>query len=118
MPDDPRALTLLAWYLATAPIDALRDGPEAVRLAERACGIQRHSGPNALKTLAAAYAETGRYPDAVRTARRALEQAGALGGADLLAGIAEALKRYEVNRPFRLPPARPTTSQAARSTRS
>jgi tetratricopeptide (TPR) repeat protein len=70
-PDDPRALNNLAWILASNPRPEIRDGAEAVRLAGRACQITHDSEPLFLGTLAAAYAETGRFDEAVATAQRA-----------------------------------------------
>ena len=62
----------LAWVLATAPQSALRDGRRAVRLAEWASRAVRHTSPPLLDTLAAAYAEAGRFDDAVRATERAI----------------------------------------------
>jgi Flp pilus assembly protein TadD len=70
-PDDARALNNLAWILAANPRPEIRDGAEAVRLAGRACQITHDSEPLFLGTLAAAYAETGRFDEAVATAQRA-----------------------------------------------
>jgi tetratricopeptide (TPR) repeat protein/mono/diheme cytochrome c family protein len=62
----------LAWLLATAPVDGVRDGEEAVRLAERAVDLTGKRDPGALDVLAAAYAETGQFDRAAETARAAL----------------------------------------------
>jgi Flp pilus assembly protein TadD len=70
-PDDPRALNNLAWILAANPRSEIRDGAEAVRLAEHACQITHDSEPLFLGTLAAAYAEAGRFDEAVATAQHA-----------------------------------------------
>jgi Flp pilus assembly protein TadD len=72
----PAAATLLnslAWIRATTPAAEWRDGGEAVRLAERACALTDGAKSDYLDTLAAAYAEAGRFADAVRTIKRALE---------------------------------------------
>jgi tetratricopeptide (TPR) repeat protein len=74
-PDSPVGLNRLAWQLATNPDAALRNGPEAVRLAEHACATAGRRSPMLLDTLAAAYAETGRFPEAVSTAQEALDLA-------------------------------------------
>ncbi|MGA9451350.1 MAG: tetratricopeptide repeat protein, partial [Verrucomicrobiia bacterium] len=60
-PDSVTALNNLAWLLATAPEAALRDGNEAVRLAEHACQLTGYKEALLIGTLAAAYAEAGRY---------------------------------------------------------
>ena len=100
-PDDPRLAARLAWLLATAPEDSLRDGAEAVRLAERAVKVTGDRLPEALDVLAAAYAEAGRFDDATATARRARELATAAGGTALAAEIGQRLALYEVAKPYR-----------------
>ena len=65
----------LAWILATHRDASIRDGNEAVRLAEAACEATKFSDPSALATLAAAYAEQGRFDDAIRSNKKALESA-------------------------------------------
>ena len=62
----------LAWMLATAPQPSLRDGPKALELALKANQATGGNNPNILQTLAAAYAQSGQFSDAVKTARRAL----------------------------------------------
>ncbi|HEY6071492.1 MAG TPA: tetratricopeptide repeat protein, partial [Chthoniobacterales bacterium] len=61
----------LAWVLATSPDDSLRNGARAVQLAEDV--INRAGHPNAivLRTLAAAYAEVGRFNHAITAAQQA-----------------------------------------------
>jgi tetratricopeptide (TPR) repeat protein len=70
-PNDPRALNNLAWILVADPHPEIRNGAEAVRLAERACVVTHHSEPFFLGTLADAYAEAGRFDEAVKTAQQA-----------------------------------------------
>jgi tetratricopeptide (TPR) repeat protein len=53
-PDMVEALNNLAWILAAHPSDALRNGAEAVRLAERDCKLNEQREPVMLGTLAAA----------------------------------------------------------------
>ena len=65
------ALNNLAWLLATAPDSRWRNGKEAVRLAERACQLTQYKEAFPLKTLATAYAEAGRFDDAVVTVQKA-----------------------------------------------
>jgi len=67
---DAAAMNALAWWLATAPQDALRDGREAVRWAEKA--HQLIGGPQTADTLAAAYAEVDRWDDAIAMQERAI----------------------------------------------
>ena len=69
------ALFNLALLLSTCDDPDLRDPPRAVRLAERASGLIERPGPSRLSILAAAYAATGRFADAVAAAQAALELA-------------------------------------------
>ena len=78
-PDCLEALNNLGWLLATASDDHLRDGPEAVHLAERARRLPPLPGLCVAGTLAAAYAEAGRFPDAVATAEKAVQDETAAG---------------------------------------
>ena len=55
-PDKVNALNKLAWILATRRELALRNAPEAVRLAERACELTGYDNAVSLGTLTAAYA--------------------------------------------------------------
>jgi Tol biopolymer transport system component len=71
-PGDLVTANNLAWILATCPDAGCRDGPQAVELAERTCKATEYAVPVMLDTLAAAYAEAGRFPSAVETAKRAL----------------------------------------------
>lgn len=92
----PAASAKLALLLAAAPDDALRNGTNAVRLAEDACERTGRKLPLALDALAAAYAETGRYEDAVRVATES-QALGNRQAGDLIAHL-------QAHRPVRLPP--------------
>ncbi|HVM61129.1 MAG TPA: tetratricopeptide repeat protein [Verrucomicrobiae bacterium] len=70
-PDEVDWLTKLAWLRATSSQPTARDGAEAARLAIRACELTKHQQPAPLDALAAAYAETGRWDEAVQTASEA-----------------------------------------------
>ena len=100
-PDMVEALNNLAWILAANPSDALRNGAEAVRLAERACELSEHREPVLLGTLAAAYAEAGRFGEAVKTAEKARNLATAGGLKDVAAKNAELLELYRAGKPYR-----------------
>jgi tetratricopeptide (TPR) repeat protein len=99
-PDDRRPHNYLAWVLATCPEAAVRDGKKAVEHAKRACELSGWREGASLDTLAAAYAESGDYKEAVRWQRRALE-VGFLGMADETEKARERLKLYEAGRPHR-----------------
>jgi Tol biopolymer transport system component/Flp pilus assembly protein TadD len=72
-PGDISTANNLAWLLATCPDAAYRDGPRALLLAEWACKATAYKSPPLLDSLAASYAEVGRFDDAVRTTRQAIE---------------------------------------------
>ena len=69
----------LAWLLATHPSAEVRNGAEAVSLAERACQLTGGTNLGMLATLAAAYAEAGRFAEAVSTQQKVCDLAAAQG---------------------------------------
>lgn len=71
--DDDGLLNNFAWVLATSPIDELRDGKRAITLATKACDVAGYETPHILSTLAAAYAETGDFPTAVKWSEKSVE---------------------------------------------
>ncbi len=73
--DFPDALQHLAWIAATDSEAGLRNGTQAVELAGRACELTGQKRPAMLLTLAAAYAEAGRFGEALATVARAEELA-------------------------------------------
>ena len=75
VPQSHPKLNDLAWMLATCPNESYRDGRRAVEQALRACELSRHRDWNSLDTLAAAYAEIGRFSTALKWARTALDLA-------------------------------------------
>jgi tetratricopeptide (TPR) repeat protein len=100
-PDLPLALNNLAWELATSPDDQLRNGAEAVRLAEHACELTHYDRPLFIGTLAAAYAEAGRFPEAVAASEKAHNLALALGRQELALKNQELLQLFKNHQPYR-----------------
>jgi Tfp pilus assembly protein PilF len=98
-PDNVVDLNNLAWLLATANDASLRDGPEAVRLAEKACQLSNYQAPLCVGTLAAAYAEVGRFDDAVATAQKAIELATLRKNDTLAKKNRELLELYQHQKP-------------------
>ena len=97
-----------AWVMATWPDAAFRNGKAAVALAQRAVQISGRKEPAALDTLAAAYAEEGRFQDAVGTAKEALQLATAQGNQRLAESLGKRIKLYGAGQPWRdSPPPRP-----------
>lgn len=75
-PDDLELRLRLAWFLATAPDDRVRDGATAVSVCESIVASMQAPTAAVLDVLAASYAEIGRFDDAVQIARRALDLCG------------------------------------------
>ena len=98
-PNHVKALNNLALLLATCPEASLRDGNRAVEMALRAQELSGGTEPHILDTLAAAYAEAGRFPEAIATAERALELAPAGTNMALADAIRSRLKLYRANSP-------------------
>ena len=99
-PDNADAANNIAWVRATATDPDLRDGREALELAQRAL---RSGGENpvALRTLAAAQAENGQFAEAIATCRRGEELAQKNGDramAESLHNCAESFRRGEALR--------------------
>jgi tetratricopeptide (TPR) repeat protein len=99
-PDNVEALNNLAWVLATCPQASLRNGNKAVALAQRANQLTGDGNPVVIGTLAAAYAEAGRFNDAMRSAQKAIELARAAGQQDMVEQFNGELKLYEAGLPF------------------
>jgi bifunctional ADP-heptose synthase (sugar kinase/adenylyltransferase) len=83
--------------LAVNPDAAVRDGRQAVQLAERALRVSGASDPAVLDILAAAYAEGARFPEAVKLARQAV----ALSAQSRQASLAARAALYESGQPYR-----------------
>jgi len=99
-------LNNLAWTLATNPDPAQRDGPRAVDIAEDVCAKAQGHVTIFLGTLAAAYAEAGRFDAAVATGQQACALAAANGDTALQKKNQELVRLYQSHRPYRdLPPA-------------
>jgi tetratricopeptide (TPR) repeat protein len=101
VPDFPEALNNLAWILAANPDPDLRNGREAVELAERACRLTENKQAIMIGTLAAAYAEAGRFPEAVTAAEKARAIAEQQNDKELAAKNGKLLELYRAARPYR-----------------
>ena len=103
-PDLPEALNNLALILATSSDDGLRNGPEAVQLAERACQLTQFGQPQFIETLAAAYAEAGRFQDAQAVMAQLERLATNAGRTGLAERYQRQLERYRSGQPLRQTP--------------
>jgi tetratricopeptide (TPR) repeat protein len=99
-PTWPDGLNRLACVLATDRDSRIRDGASAVRFAETANRLTERRQPVLLNTLAAAYAEAGRFDEAVATEQRALELASASNLKGLAPQIQTCLQLYQAGKPF------------------
>jgi tetratricopeptide (TPR) repeat protein len=105
-PDLPEALNNLALILATSSDDGLRNGAEAVPLAERACKLTQYHQPLFIETLAAAYAEAGRFKEAQAAVMKAGQLALDAGSTERAERDRQLLELYSANQPLRKPPSK------------
>ena len=90
-------LNHLAWLRAACPADDIRDAAAAVRDATRANELTGYDRPGYLDTLAAAYAEAGRFEEAVRWQ----EKAAGLVPPDERPGYEARLALYRAGKAYR-----------------
>ena len=100
-PQSISTLNNLAWALSTCPDASLRNGAKAIELAEKADQLSGGKNPIFIRTLAAAYAENGRFNDAIETAQRALQLATAQDNFALANKLEKDLDLYRTNSPLR-----------------
>jgi Flp pilus assembly protein TadD len=99
-PDHAGVCNNLAWFLATREPGRGGDPARAVVLAQRACKLTGDSIPTFLDTMAAAYAGSHRFPEAVAAGQKALQLASMAGTKELARQIGERLELYRANRAF------------------
>jgi protein O-mannosyl-transferase len=97
---DPMARNNLAWLLATSSDASIRDGNRAIEFAEQAVQLSSGKDANYLRTLAAAYSETGRFAEAAETGRRALQAAQTQSNSILANAIRDEIALYELGLPY------------------
>jgi tetratricopeptide (TPR) repeat protein len=109
---DTSVLNNFAWVLATSPDDNVRDGKRAVELATKAVELTEEKEAHILSTLAAAYAETGDFDNAVKLSQKAMEvfegkraereaQDGKEAVEKLQKELAEELDAFNAKKPWR-----------------
>jgi protein O-mannosyl-transferase len=115
-PDDFLLMNQMARIRATNPEASLRNGAEAVSLAEPAvklaeqaakstgekAALAQQKWPHLLDTLAAAYAENGQWPQAVQAAQAAAAEAQ--GNGPLAEALRTRIPLYQSRTPYREPP--------------
>jgi tetratricopeptide (TPR) repeat protein len=101
-PENLPALCNLAWLLATSVDPSVRNGSEAVQLAERAESASSRSDkhPTVLRILAAAYAEAGWFGEAKETAQQAVREAEKQGNSSLSSTLRDEIALYELALPY------------------
>ena len=100
-PEDLHSRINMAWVLSTAPDASIRNGIKAVEFAQQAMELSGGNDPNLLRTLAAAYAESGRFSEAITTARQAMMTATVQGKAGLAHALYGDVELYRANVPLR-----------------
>jgi tetratricopeptide (TPR) repeat protein len=100
-PDSVYALSLTASLLATSEDALLRNGAEAVRLAERASQLTDRKDLAVLDTLSAAYAENARFDEAAVTENEALSKASPDTDPAIISRLKAHLQKFLSGKPLR-----------------
>jgi Flp pilus assembly protein TadD len=100
-PEDPHSRNNLAWVLATASDSSIRDGAKAVGFAQEAVQLSGGREPLFLRTLAAAYAENGRFSEAIAVAQQAAVIANMQAKPDMAKRLNGDLVLFRGNLPLR-----------------
>src|SRR5579883_556287 len=100
----PLAAAQTAWVLATHPDARQRNGGQALDYALQAYQAAGAGDPRILDALAAAYAETGQFEEAARTAKQAAEQADKISQRELAQDIRNRLNLYTDKKSYHASP--------------
>ena len=100
-PEDPHSRNNVAWVLATASDSSIRDSTRAVGFAQEAVQLSRGREPRFLRTLAAAYAESGRFSEAIAVAEQAAAIATMQAKPDMAKRLEKDLVLFRGNLPLR-----------------
>ena len=99
--EDPHSRNNIAWVLATASDASIRNGIRAVGFAQEAVQLSGGREPRFLRTLAAAYAEAGRFPEALAVAQQTVLIAKMRGETDFADSLEKDLVLYRGHVPLR-----------------
>lgn len=100
-PNTIYALYKLSWILASYEDKNLRNGEEAILLAEKLCRLTRYDQPLALDALATAYAEIGKYDKAAAIVEKAIELDLKQGATELSSVLRKRLVLFQKRQPYR-----------------
>ena len=100
-PEDPHSRNNIAWVLATSSDGSIRDGAKAIGFAQQAVALSGGREPQFRRTLAAAYAENGRFSEAIAAAQQAAAIANMQGKQRLTNNLAKDLMFYRADLPLR-----------------
>jgi tetratricopeptide (TPR) repeat protein len=100
-PEDPHSRINIAWVLATASDASIRDGTKAVEFAKKAMELSSTEDPKFLRALAAAYAEAGRFSQAIETAQRGIAIATGEGNLEVTHLLQGDIALYQIGLPLR-----------------
>ena len=100
-PEDPHSRINIAWVLATASDASIRDGTKAVEFAKKAVELSSTEYPKFLRALAAAYAEAGRFSEAIETAQRGIAIATGEGNLEVTHLLQGDIALYQIGLPLR-----------------
>jgi tetratricopeptide (TPR) repeat protein len=101
-PEDAANYNGSAWLLATCPLDGIRNGAQAIKDAKIACTLDQRKDPGYIDTLAAAYAETGNFKQAVQWETDYLSSPNL--SKEKIAGGKQRLALYQQRKPYREKP--------------
>jgi hypothetical protein len=107
-PRQPDARRHMAWLLATYPDEQVRNGKEAVRLAEQAMNLSASKPPEIWDTLAVAEAENFDFEKAAAAEEKAIEVARQTRADTLLPELQQRLKMFKSGNSYHEEPRRPT----------
>ncbi|HLW64642.1 MAG TPA: tetratricopeptide repeat protein, partial [Gemmataceae bacterium] len=99
-PEDADSQYSLAWVLATCPNAELRSGSSAIEHATAACRLSKYKDAVYLDTLAAAYAESGQFRQAIDWEQKALLAAADLDDEER-DEMRNRLEMYQQGKPYR-----------------
>jgi len=99
-PDSFDGLNSIAWFQAASMIDGIRNPPQALKHALKACELSDYRKPEAIDTLAVAYAAVGNFQKAVETAQKAIEVVNSRGDDAFAGRIRNRLNLYRQGKTY------------------